>query len=193
VATPLSAVPQNRLSEIDWGLLLERLLGRSIFMTHRAPHVFDGVSAEDVVNDALAEFFADKNQLGWDPKVGPLEPFLWTVVKRKILNHLRRARYVGVLEEERTRQLSDTSSLASDPEHDFAVLEQLEYLKKFASGDKELERLLEVAARVDGPNINQEIAESLRTTAATVARLKRKLQRRVRAGRKEATSDGKSV
>jgi RNA polymerase sigma factor (sigma-70 family) len=184
VVSSQPAVPKNRLSDVNWGLVFQKLVARGRFMASRAPDIFDGVSVEDVVSDAFLEFFADKNQLGWNPELGKLETFLWTVVRRMVLDRLRRARRQSSIEDESIRAVAEqTGSLISNPrqELDLCTRDRLEHLKKFAAGAPELEELLSVAADLDGPNVNQEIAARLHTSPEAIVNLKKRLQRRVKA------------
>lgn len=194
VASLQPAVPENRLGNVNWGLLLQRLVARGVFMANRAPDIFDGVSVEDVVADALLEFFSDKNQLGWNPAAGRLETFLWVVVKRNVLDRLRRARRQSSIQEEDVLGVAEQSgAVISDPRTGLDTRDRLEYLKSFALGDSQLEELLSAAARVDGSNINQEIAEVLHTSPEAIRNLKKRLRRRVEAARLGADTHGRTV
>ena len=176
------SVPEDRLADVNFGVVLKKLIARANFMVIRAPDIFDGVSAEDVVHDAFVEFFTDKGQLGWNPALGKLETFLWTVVRRMLLDRLRRGKHEISIQDDAVRIAAEGSGrLTSDPRNYSDLKDRVDYLKSFAVGDPELERLLIAAAEVDGPNINQEIAASLQTSTDAIVNLKRRLQRRIKA------------
>lgn len=161
-------------------------------MARYAPDIFDGVSIEDLVDEAFVEFFCDKDQLGWNPNLGNLETFLWTVTKRIAIDHFRRGRRERSLQDDSVRIAAEQrGKLTTDPRPALESLDRVEHLKRFVSGNPELEQLFSAAQAVEGPNINQQIAARLLKTPQQVVNLKKRLQRLVKAVRHGVGTDGK--
>jgi DNA-directed RNA polymerase specialized sigma24 family protein len=173
--------------EVNWGLVFKKLLARGLFVTSRAPDIFDGVSVEDVVSDAFLQFFLDKDRLGWKPELGSLEAFLWSMVRRKITDHLRRGARASSVEDENVRVVAERNGqFVTDPRPSIESRDHVEHLKSFVSGDPELERLIRAGEATDGKNINQAIAENLSISPHKVVNLKKRLHRRINAGMQKA-------
>lgn len=162
---------------IDWAHIYTRLFFVASRSTVQMPDIFDGVSAEDLVIQALSTFFEDPNGLGWNPTRGSLDRFLLAVLKHKAIDHMRR--------HERMMRSID------DPDFDQKMYlvqpivegneegELYGKLKEAARGDSDLERLVEAIRDMDGRHdINQELAEELRTTAQDIVNRKKRLLRR---------------
>lgn len=164
---------------IDWAQIYTRLFFVASRSTVQMPDIFDGVSAEDLVIQALSTFFEDPNGLGWNPTRGSLDRFLLGVLKHKAIDHIRRQeRMMGSVD---------------DPDFDFdqkihlvqPIVDGNEKgelygkLKEAARGDSDLERLVEAVPDIDGRHdINQQLAEELRTTPQDIVNRKKRLLRR---------------
>ena len=55
------------LDEVDWDALNRRLCVYAYKLADGMPGVFDGISPEDLVGEAITAFYADPEGLGWDP------------------------------------------------------------------------------------------------------------------------------
>jgi DNA-directed RNA polymerase specialized sigma24 family protein len=185
--------PEDRLRNTNWGLVLQKLVGRARFMAAKAPDIFDGVSIEDVVSEVLVEFFSDKEMLGYNPNRGRLETFLWSVVKRKIIDHLRRSNHTQSVEDRTVRIAAERAGpFTSDPRPGLAAQDHLAHMKSLVSEDPDLQKLLGAGEGADGPNVNQEIAAKLNKTPREVVNLKKRLQRLVSLDNRETETYGRS-
>ena len=77
------------LRNADWGSIYKRLvaktLGRIDAFSWRTNTYPQGHSAESIVQDAIESVL--NNSSNWEPERGPLETYLWWIIKRN-LNHL---------------------------------------------------------------------------------------------------------
>jgi len=150
-------------------------------MAHRAPDIFDGVSVEDVVHDAFVAFFDDSDQLGWNWRNGALEPFLWSVVRRRLIDRLRRGGKDSSVDDDHVLFVVEhDGALAANPRDAQWRRDRIEELRILAAGNPQMERLVAACADLEGANVNQQLAAALNTDVKTVENLKRRLRRRVR-------------
>ena len=77
---------------VDWGILTKRVYWAALRLVGHADRVIDcGISsAEDLVAEAISEFFNSPNGLSWDGTEDGLVRLLCGVVRNKFLDHLRR-------------------------------------------------------------------------------------------------------
>jgi len=162
---------------IDWARIGKRLFVVASLSTAHMPDIFDGVSAEDLVNQTFETYFAAFDGLGWTPKIGPLDRFLLGVLKHKLLDHIRRhKRMVGSLDDPDFVKKMQTGQPIAAGDRKGELQEELE---RAASGDADLEELVEAARDIDGRhNVNQQLATELETTPEDIVNLKKRLVRR---------------
>jgi hypothetical protein len=178
--------PQQRaecfsVEDVNWGLVFQRLVTRAHRIKDYRLDIFDGMSVEDVVNNAFVAFFSDEHQLGWNPRRGTLETFLWTIIRRDMMDHFRRGGRTSSLDDDTVRFAVERKNILTvDPQSDLNKVHMAEHVKYVAVGDLELESLVAVAGTVEGPNINQQLAAHLRTTPNIIANLKKRLRRLMR-------------
>jgi len=81
---------------VDWRILMKRLYFAAVRLVGNSSRVLDcGVaSPEDLVSEALTEFFDSPNGLSWDGTEKGLVRLLCQVVYNKFVDHLRRDRKV---------------------------------------------------------------------------------------------------
>jgi hypothetical protein len=58
------------LSETDWATLIRRVTAYVLKLAREMPAIFDGVSVEDLVEEALLAYLKSDNGLNWDPSKG---------------------------------------------------------------------------------------------------------------------------
>jgi DNA-directed RNA polymerase specialized sigma24 family protein len=192
--TSPAVVPEDRRQSIDWGLVLYRLAGRARYFKDKAPDIFDGVSVEDVVAEVLLRFFLDEHRLGWDPERGDLATFLWTFVKYRVIDRLRRSRHELSIQDDAVRVASEMEGvLLTDPWPGLAYQARLENLRSLVADNPELEKFLEAAKDASGPNINQQIAGILATTPEDVVNLKKRLKRLSDAAERGGRNHGRTI
>ena len=78
--------------EIDIDPLYKRLSVFAWKLSCQMPHVFDGISPDDLVGEAVLTFLSSETRLGWDPRKANLDRFLCGVVKNLFLTHARLSR-----------------------------------------------------------------------------------------------------
>lgn len=162
---------------IDWAQIDKRLLIVATRSTAHMPDIFDGVSAEDLVNQTFETYFEDSDGLGWTPKIGPLDRFLLGVLKHKLLDHLRRQKHIGGSfdDPDFVKKMQAGQPVAA---HDRGG-ELYEELEEAARGDADLEQLVQAVPDIDGRNnVNQQLATELDTTPQEIVNLKKRLVRR---------------
>jgi DNA-directed RNA polymerase specialized sigma24 family protein len=162
---------------IDWAHIYTRLFFVASRSTAQMPDIFDGVSAEDLVIQALSTFFEDPNGLGWNPTRGSLDRFLLGVLKHKAIDHMRRhERIAGSIDDPDLVQKPYLVQPMTDGNENGELYREL---KKAARGDSDLERLVEAVPDIDGRhNTNQQLAEELGTTPQDIVNRKKRLLRR---------------
>lgn len=167
----------GRFDQTDWGRLYKVLLVAARVASAKAPQLFDcGLSADDLVGETLATYFASETGLGWKPKKGTLERFLVGVMKHKAIDHLRRQKHVGGSLDDGEHKIPEptaTDSIVSDTEY----AHTRDKLYALVDGDPELRDLIAAVDLISGKyNVNQELAEILnRQTTQDVVNLKRRL------------------
>src|SRR5260370_37778752 len=160
---------------VDWASIYRRLHVVAARCTSRMPDIFDGISAEDLVTEALTAFFQSTDGLKWDPAQGPLAAFLVGVLRNKAVDHARRqARFAGSIDDpDFAKRLCLVQPTGAE------LVEQSELSKKaqqMARGDSELAELVIAMERVDGGHhINQQLAEQLRTTPEDIVNRRKRL------------------
>lgn len=161
---------------IDWAQIDKRLTLVAIRSTAHMPDIFDGVSAEDLVNQTVYTYLADPDGLGWTPTIGPLDRFLLGVMKHKLLDHIRRQKYIeGSFDDpDFVKNMQPVAPVAGD----VRTGELYGELEEAARGDADLEQLVEAVPDIDGSNANQQLASKLETTPKEISNRKRRLVRR---------------
>jgi DNA-directed RNA polymerase specialized sigma24 family protein len=175
-------------AETDWIALFRRLETYARALARGLPPIFDGVSADDLVGEALSDFFASADALNWDPAQGTLERFLCGVVKNKYLGHARRHHISESVEERRARL--NTLPLITGPSAVPTVV-RIDEIRCAARGDKQLEELVDVAQGLETVDqSNQQLSEALGTTVEEVINRKRRLKRRLHRENRVAEGGG---
>ena len=162
---------------IDWAQIDKRLFFVASRSTAHMPDIFDGVSAEDLVNQTFTTFFEDPDGLGWNQMRGPLDRFLLGVLKHKLIDHIRRQeRMVGSFDDpDFVKKMHPVQPVAGDD----GKGELYGELEEAASGDSDLEKLVEAVPDIDGRNnVNQQLATELNTTPQDIVNRKKRLLRR---------------
>jgi len=164
------------LSEID-SALIRRLVGYAVMLARAMPGVFDGVSPEDLVQEALVAFLMSDNGLNWNPTRGSLEKYLSGVVKNKFLAHARRSRRsVEILENGLRKAKIHVMSSSTEPILDMPIGERM---RMAARGDSVIEELVEAAAKLESEKrVNQQLSSLLDTTIEDVVNRRTRLTRR---------------
>jgi DNA-directed RNA polymerase specialized sigma24 family protein len=167
---------------IDWAQIDKRLLFVATRSTAHMPDIFDGVSAEDLVNQTFETFFEALDGLGWTPKIGPLDRFLLGVLKHKMLDHIRRQKHIGgsLDDPDFVKNMQPVAPVAGDVRKEELYGE----LEEAARGDADLEQLVEAVPDIDGSNVNQQLASKLETTPEEIVNLKKRLVRRYKRNQK---------
>jgi DNA-directed RNA polymerase specialized sigma24 family protein len=173
----------------DWARISGSLLRCAAVWCHKAnlPDVFDGVDAKDVVGETLAAYFGSPSQLGWDPNKAPLEIFLWTVCRNKLVDHVRRHAHIYTSVDDEKHGLSnritngDVSQYEQLEREDNArksVQEIFESVSRIKKNPEELKAILSAAMRVDDPQkVNQQLASIMNIEVEKVERIKKRLRR----------------
>jgi len=174
------------LDQINWERLYKVLWLTAKATTSGARPTFDcGVSAEDLVGQALTEFWSSPKKLGWKPPKGErscpseiqrsLEAFLIVVLKRRGINHLRREKHVaGSLDGEHRNLLEPSGIDPSLVEVEYARTRERIY--SLLEGEQDLKDLIAAAELTTGSyNVNQELGEILDKKPEEVKNLKRRL------------------
>jgi DNA-directed RNA polymerase specialized sigma24 family protein len=138
--------------------------------------VFDGNSAEDMPGIVLLEYFESETGLGWNPAVCPLNRFLMVVLKRRMIDRLRRQQFiVGSLDDPDLHKLLPTLKPEEPSEAELR-------LQEAARGDPDLEELVTAMRELDGNSkSNQQLASILHTTEKDIVNRKKRLKRRLKA------------
>jgi RNA polymerase sigma factor (sigma-70 family) len=169
---------------IDWEKVARSLFVRTRFMVSRLPVVFDsGVSVEDIIQEALVQFFDSPNALGWNPEVSSLESFLAVIVERRLIDHLRRDRRATSIDAPTFKdRRSPTAQLEiENPPLQAQIIEQLAEATSNNDDRQEVKTLFKAALQTsEVGNVNKQLADILGTTTTQIAHLKRRLQRRLK-------------
>jgi RNA polymerase sigma factor (sigma-70 family) len=163
-------------TSIDWEDTYKRLRVYAEELARSAPDVFDGISAEELVSEALVAFLQSPTALGWNPD-RQLAAFLSGVVRHKFLDHLKRQRFVSAS--------IDDGPLRDGPPEESSILEELSTRERIAewmrrlSEYKDLQEVVAAAAEVadGGNNSNQQIAKRIGTTTGDVVNRKKRILR----------------
>jgi DNA-directed RNA polymerase specialized sigma24 family protein len=168
---PADTIKTAILDEIDWGAVYRRLKVFAFRIAREMPGVFDGISADDLVGETIADFLADPDALGWNPTTEDnLTRFLCGVLKNKFMTHKRRSRNREGVADNRPVPVP----VADPPTKDMMT----ERIKAAAKGKRDLEELVEASQDIDdGGDINQQLSERLNTTAQDVINRRRRLRR----------------
>ncbi len=163
--------------DIDWDLIYKKLHLYAKTLFRAASIVIDGLSAQDVVGEALQEFFDSPNKLGWNATKGGLEPFLKAVVRQRFIDHIRPLKKILADSE----KIPDRPSGDPSPQEE-AIVEELQWgLLERIEGredEKELEELVVAAPQITakGP-VNQDLAALLGVTPQEVVNRRKRLLR----------------
>jgi DNA-directed RNA polymerase specialized sigma24 family protein len=162
---------------INWSHLYTRLFFVASCLTVQMPDIFDGVSAEDLVIQAFSTFFEDPDELGWSPTRGSLDRFLLGVLKHKTIDHMRRQEWmIGSFDDPDFVQGMYVVQPVADGDGNGELYGEL---KEAARGDSDLEQLVDAIPAIDGRNnINQQLAEELKTTPQDIVNRRKRLLRR---------------
>jgi DNA-directed RNA polymerase specialized sigma24 family protein len=171
------AIAPNRYQEIDWESLYKRLFLRAVALVGGADLVIDcGVSAEDLVNETLEEFFGSPDGLGWKARKGKIETFLGRVLYYKFIDHVRRDRKVAPQVDAADSGTSDAAleEKAQMDELQRMLIQQI----KGRKDEHELEEFI-LAARMTTSEgkVNQQLADLLATDTDEVINRRKKLLR----------------
>jgi len=171
----------EQLSQIDWPNLWSSLYSYALKLVGGVCVVLNhGISAEDLVEETLLEFFASSNRLGWKADKGKLSVFLKTRLRWRLIDQIRSAPALIDLKE-----VNDQKAGNPDP-YGSAVFQMLrDRLMERTRGHPDEDRLNEfiLAASMighGGSKINQQIADLMLTEVSEVVNLRKKLQRLVR-------------
>lgn len=141
----------------------------------RMPDIFDGRSAEDLPSEVLTNYLESPDGLGWDPAIATLDTFLLGVLKNKMIDHLRRQwRTAGSLDDPDylariSKNGSNKTLHAPEPQTHSSRM----------SGGGELSELSKALEDIDDfHNINQQLADKLKTTPSEIVNLKKRLARK---------------
>ncbi|MBZ5523783.1 MAG: hypothetical protein LAP21_16235 [Acidobacteriia bacterium] len=168
------------LEEIDY----RRLVVYIRLANYRIPDVFDGLSIDDVPNEAVQRFLNSPTGLGYDPQKGPLGKYLVGISRNILRDRLRRERLTAGSFDDRDfvkqAKASLNENLLQPPEqHRIETTEQCDKFLRAANGDPKLTELVEAIMNTDGrPNDNQLLAARLSTTTEDIVNRKKRLKRR---------------
>lgn len=159
--------------DVDWAEIYRQLYVYARLCLRHVSDVFDGNSAEDMPGIVLLEYFESETGLGWNPAKGPLNQFLMVVLKRRMIDRLRRQRFiVGSLDDPDLHKWQPTLKPEEPRE---AKLR----LQEAARGDPKLEELVTAMRELDGNyKSNQQLASTLHTTVKDIVNRKKRLKRR---------------
>jgi len=176
----------GRFDQVDWERVYKVLLVAARTAVRNAPDTFDcGISAEDLVGEALFAFFSSSKALGWKPGKDTLasadetqksiERYLVGVLRHKAVDHLRRQKHVA-------GSLDYPHGEVAEPPAAENNLAKAEYastrdkLYALLQADQELTDLVAATELTSGlHNVNQELADVLGRTPREVVNLKRRL------------------
>ena len=171
----------EQLSQIDWPKLWDILYSYALRLVGGAFIVLDhGISAEDLVDETLLEFWVSSNRLGWKAGKGKLSVFLKRRLRWRFIDRLRSAPVSISLE-----GVVDQKAGNPDPYESAAFQLLRDHLLERIRGHPDEERLNEFIMASSmvghgGSKINQQIADLMLTDTSEVVNLRKKLQRLTR-------------
>jgi hypothetical protein len=178
----------------DWAKISGLLLRSAALWCYRAnlPDIFDGVDVKDVVSETLAAYFGSPIQLGWNPSEAPLEIFLWTVCRNKLVDHVRRHAHIysSLDDEERgfsnrvaSGEVSQHERLESEDGAQKSVRAIWESISRIKKNPEELKAMFFAAMQIDDPQkVNQQLASIMNIEVEKVERIKKRMRRLCQGG-----------
>jgi DNA-directed RNA polymerase specialized sigma24 family protein len=168
---------------IDWERIRKVLVVRAVQLCRLAERVADTTTADDLACEVIMEFFNHPKRMGWDPKLGPLEWFLVTVLNRKWIEQCRREAKGGdSFDDDDT--FSGQAGQLQDPLKDLERQEMLERIRQQVRDDPELVEFVDAVELLDGDylEVDKNVAELIGTSVEDVENRKRRLRTRVGLG-----------
>jgi DNA-directed RNA polymerase specialized sigma24 family protein len=140
------------------------------------PAIFDGISPDDLVGEALLAFLGGESGLRWNPRQGSLEGYLCGILKNKFLMHARRNwRQAGSADDGHPPALRPLASNRAPTSSKIT-----EAILVAARGDAELQDLIKAAQDIEGySRINQQLSKRMNTNIPDVVNRRKRLTRRV--------------
>jgi DNA-directed RNA polymerase specialized sigma24 family protein len=170
-------VRTSAIGDIDWERIRKVLIVRAVQLCRMAARVVDATTAEDLASEVIMEFFNHPKRMGWDPRNGPLEWFLVTVLNRRWIDHCRReAKVGGSFDDANTREPAEK---LKDPLEDLECQEVLERIRQQVRGNPELVEVVDAVELLEGDyhEVNKNVAELIGTSVKDVENRKKRLRR----------------
>jgi hypothetical protein len=170
---------------VDWSLLRKRLYLTAVSLVG-GPKRGDSDLANDLVSQAVTQFFSSPNGLGWDGTSLGLTKLLIVVVKRRYIDQVRREK--KLTKEDPDKALAQIVSCSLGQSDDQIAGEELK-CRLFAAvaghpKEKELRDFITAAGIISSTSfVDHQLAEMLSTEGNTVTvgevRNRRKMLRRI--------------
>jgi DNA-directed RNA polymerase specialized sigma24 family protein len=136
-----------------------------------------GITAEDLTNQTLMEFWESDDGLKWKKSKGPLERFLGRVLRNNFIDHIRRnKKLVGSLDDDDFQKRNLPPDQIVEIEGQILSKSCMEAVYGRVKGNKKLEDLVTAASMTTNEGKkNQQMAELLGTTTSDIVNRKKQL------------------
>jgi RNA polymerase sigma factor (sigma-70 family) len=168
----------TQFANIDWERIRKVLTVRAVQLRIIAERVVDAIEPYDLPDQVMVEFYGQPNRLGWDPKKGPLESFLLTVLHRRWIDHCRRETKIARSSDD-SDTLSEPAAETQKPLEELENKELLEKIRQLVPNDPQLLEVIDAVELLDGEyeQPNKELAELIGTSVEDVENRKKRLRR----------------
>lgn len=152
----------KRYENVDWERLRKALAHRADQLS-RASDQVDGATPQDLADQVMSDFFLHPDGMDWDPKKGPIDAFLRTILDSRWLDGRRR---------------QSTVEQPVNPRVELDRRKFLEAIRRPLEDKPELLEVIEAVEILDGNYhlVDQELAKLIGTTVKDIENRKKKLR-----------------